>query len=204
MIRRYSCSYSGEALFDDSYADVVRNHWGVSSQLLAWAVVAMVWAHPTPAHYQILGVFGAMSAAFVCWVPPRQLGRKLPTRYLPAALAGFASIFMLPLASSALSFGLWLKLLHLALLVPKFMWDKSEVDATATFLVLAILSVGVHYSVPPSVWPKTPCQISITCVITRSLRWLDRATWHAIRLQLQNLSGPHACAADMTQWRAGC
>jgi hypothetical protein len=161
---RAACSYSyaGEALFDDSYADVVRDHWGVSSQLLAWAIVGMVWAHQTPAYYQILGVFGAMSASFVCWIPPRRLERKLPTRYLLAAVAGFLSIFMLPLAGSALSFGFWLKLLHLALLVPKFMWDQHEVDSTSAFLLLAVLSIGLHFSVPSSAWPQTACQISIT------------------------------------------
>ena len=64
-ICRYTVEYVGAGgthVFDDAYIDVLKApHWGTSSQLLVWVVVAVVWSHDAPLHYVVFGMLGAVS-----------------------------------------------------------------------------------------------------------------------------------------------
>ena len=42
---------------------------GTSAQLLTWVVVAAVWIRDEPPNYMVFGMLGAMSAAYVTWIP---------------------------------------------------------------------------------------------------------------------------------------
>jgi hypothetical protein len=96
------------SLFDDAYADVVRDGgWRYSSSLLMWVVVAVVWAHEASVWYLLLGMLGAMSVAFALWVPRFQLpharatipasSRYVSVWYVPSSLLSLLCVYMLPL-----------------------------------------------------------------------------------------------------------
>eukprot|EP00808_Paulinella_micropora_P028213 g35381.t1 len=68
-ILRFTYAFIAEekpgSLLDEAYVDVVRGaHWTMSSQLLTWVVVAVVWAHAADGCYVMFGMLGAMSAAY--------------------------------------------------------------------------------------------------------------------------------------------
>ena len=79
--------YTSSSYFDDAYKDVLRTngHYFTSSQLLTWAIVAVVWCavNECDLSFIIFGFLGAMSASFVLWVPTlynNQKRRKARTR----------------------------------------------------------------------------------------------------------------------------
>ena len=152
-IVRYTVAYTGPNLFDDAYKDVLAPpHFGTSTQLLTWVVVAAVWARDAPPCYMLFGELGAMSAAFMTWVPlGAPSGRRVPLSVAATSVLSLVAIAHLapvePVsggaaaaaspATSALAwlwpapaaapateaafgpdFGLWLKLLHVLLLLP--------------------------------------------------------------------------------------
>jgi len=190
-ILRYTFNYNGEYLFRDAYVDVSAPfYWGVTSQLLSWAVVAMAWSHQTRSpKYQVLGVFGAMSASFTLWNPSerrRPSCEGMPVQYLVAALSGLVCIYRLKDAAEnieggAASFEFWLAALHLLLLAPKIigMSDWMQSRRVPLSLAYALLLVGVamvhreavadaNHSSSSSLAvrfgyaaPATDCQISI-------------------------------------------
>jgi len=161
-------------VFDAAYLDVVRPpHWGPTSQLLTWVVVAVIWNHESSVWYLIFGMLGAMSAAFVTWVPNDSLqsGRRIPVCYVATSLLSLLSIAMLPKTLNfAWEFGLWLKALHVLLAAPKvlsMLWPKQPtVDSCGLYFALfSAIALGGLVGVPPNAWawPVTDCQFSITC-----------------------------------------
>merc|ERR1719287_429345 len=97
--------YDGPNSFDGAYADVIwggaAGNWGLTQMLLTWAVVAMVWSHEAAFAYQIFGLFGAMSAAFLTYDrrPVRKEERNVPVAYAACSLVAFVCIWMLPRTS---------------------------------------------------------------------------------------------------------
>lgn len=174
-IGRYTVDYlAGGAnnLFDDAYADVVEPaSWGFSSQLLTWVVVAHVWTREASPHYLLFGMLGAMSAAFILWVPQQSKvfpSTRVPLIYVLTSMLSLCSIAMLPVTlGSPVPFGLWLKALHIFLLLPLLPWRgcAMTVEPCALYLVLAVAVAWFHYFAVPNdnyQWPSTDCNISIT------------------------------------------
>ena len=73
LLNIYTSSY-----FDDAYKDVLRSsnsngngHYFTSTQLLTWAIVAVVWCGVEQCNvcFILFGFLGAMSASFVLWAP---------------------------------------------------------------------------------------------------------------------------------------
>ena len=183
-ILRYTLNYDGEHLFRDSYVEVSEPfYWGVTSQLLSWAVVAMAWSHETASpKYQIMGVFGAMSAAR--WNPAE---RRRPTcdrmpLHTSSHLSGLFCVYQLKDAAniqenSATSFEIWLTALHALLLAPKvvgwFEWTQSRrIPSTVAYALLfaGVLMIKADADASANInsmvqfgyaAPKTDCQISI-------------------------------------------
>eukprot|EP00957_Ditylum_brightwellii_P168076 12795144-Ditylum_brightwellii.AAC.1 len=87
--------------------DVLRdnNLFFTSTQLLTWAVVAVIWTADEGAHigYLLFGFLGAMAASFVLWVPSRNVinitsnytRRTIPLAYVLSAIAAFFCILHL-------------------------------------------------------------------------------------------------------------
>lgn len=69
--------FSSESYFDDAYKDVLSVHYFSSTQLLTWAIVAVVWAADEEYHrsipFLLFGFLGAISASFVLWIPSRAI-----------------------------------------------------------------------------------------------------------------------------------
>jgi len=72
--------FTSESYFDDAYKDVLREHYFSSTQLLTWAIVAVVWVSEEGGGGSVLfllyGFLGAMGASFVLWVPLMVLKKK--------------------------------------------------------------------------------------------------------------------------------
>jgi len=162
-----------DGLFDAAYSDVVQPpHYRLSSQLLTWVVVAVVWAHEAAVAYLLFGVLGAMSAAFVTWVPLQQpSGRKVPIAYVACSFVSLLAIHQLQaMLDSPAAFGLWLKVLHVSLVLPKIAYmvmpTQCRVDATPLYAALGIAIVAWHFylgTLQAYAWPQTACQLSINC-----------------------------------------
>jgi predicted NAD/FAD-binding protein len=167
LILRWTVAYhqaGGEELFDAAYVDVLKApHFGASSQLLTWVVVAAVWAHGAHPCYMVFGMLGAMSAAFLTWVPvARSSGRKIPLCFAAtSALALYAVTMLSPEAGGGAAgtsedgfnpevFSPWLKALHVLLVLPlllAWLWPKQPtVDGTLLYGALAVLTAGFHLS----------------------------------------------------------
>ena len=174
LILRWTVEYKqsgGDQLFDAAYIDVLKvPHFGTSSQLLTWVVVAAVWAHGAHPCYMMFGMLGAMSAAFLCWVPVAQPSRrKIPVVFVATSALAMYSITMLTPSSENLSdfvsgnagnqhlegfnldtFGPWLKALHVLLVLPLWIaWiypDQPKVDGTLLYGALALATSAFHLS----------------------------------------------------------
>lgn len=184
-IVRYTVEYKmagGKNLFDDAYVDVVKDHgWAISSQLLTWVVVATVWAHQASLNYLLFGMLGAMSAAFVTWVPNIPLlsspsPRYIPLWFFPCALMSLLCIYKLPHTLDAPSeFSFWLKALHLLIALPRLLfvfspWQPvTRVDGRILYSTLAIIITVYHKIETPSIViptlsKMTDCQVNeISC-----------------------------------------
>ncbi len=175
-IMRWTNEYKqngGMNLFDDAYVDVVKPpHFGLSSQLLTWVVVATVWMHEAHVSYIIFGMLGAMSAAFVTWVPDKmkKSSRRIPLCYLPTSIFSIISITQLPqtLHSSA-DFSVWLKALHVLLILPRaFVFlapDQLKIDGSVLYAMLGCAIFMLHRFNPAFNTfgiPASDCQKSIT------------------------------------------
>ena len=215
-IGRYTVEYerSGKTnLFNDAYADVsTPSAWLLSSQLLTWVVVATIWTRDASFSYMLFGMLGAMSAAFVPWValldgrpnastPPRTArpsaaSQAVPISYALCALVSLVSVSALPRTlsesgESTLGFGLWLKLLHLALLAPRavplLLRHETSVDAFALYALLALALGGWHLSQLPSggifPLPVTDCQVSISCDLLCCAALTCYAIWRRTKSQ---------------------
>ena len=215
-IGRYTVEYerSGKTnLFNDAYADVsTPSAWLLSSQLLTWVVVATIWTRDASFSYMLFGMLGAMSAAFVPWValldgrpnattPPRTArpsaaSQAVPISYALCALVSLVSVSALPRTlsesgESTLGFGLWLKLLHLALLAPRavplLLRHETSVDAFALYALLALALGGWHLSQLPSggifPLPVTDCQVSISCDLLCCAALSCYAIWRRTKSQ---------------------
>jgi cyclopropane fatty-acyl-phospholipid synthase-like methyltransferase len=106
--------HSCTSYFDDAYKDVLRaGHYFTSTQLLTWAIVAVVWV-ASAGHVErdvvflVFGFLGAMGAAFAVWVPTlyhRCASRKkrlafvdtdcVPITYVITSAIAFISILKL-------------------------------------------------------------------------------------------------------------
>ncbi|KAJ1483179.1 hypothetical protein T484DRAFT_1896410 [Baffinella frigidus] len=180
LILRWTVAYmrgGGTEVFDEAYVDVLRGpHFSVSAQLLTWVAVAGVWAHEAPIHVMLFGMFGAMSAAFACWVPPSPGGPRAPTpsaRWIPAghavgALAAlYATAKLQPLSDAAYArspperaaFSSWLHLLHYILVIPAafaLVWPgQPRVDARWVYPLLGSVVAWGHFQ-DPSGTPPPP------------------------------------------------
>ena len=110
--------HTSESYFDDAYKDVLRTpgHYLVSTQLLTWAIVAVVWTADAGCDlaFLLFGFLGAMSASFVLWVPTlyhdrevairstgskrkatEQRRRTVPASYVLSSIVAFISILKL-------------------------------------------------------------------------------------------------------------
>ena len=97
-IVRYTLAYEGPNLFDDAYKDVLAPpHFGTSAQLLTWVVVAAVWARDAAPCYMLFGELGAMSAAFMTWVPLDAPS----TRRVPLTVAATSALALLAISQLA-------------------------------------------------------------------------------------------------------
>ena len=82
---------TSESYFDDAYKDVLQLHYFSSTQLLTWAMVAVVWAAEEDQlgsiPFLLFGFLGAMGASFVMWIPSRlssgQIERKRNQSFVP-------------------------------------------------------------------------------------------------------------------------
>jgi len=82
---------TSESYFDDAYKDVLQLHYFSSTQLLTWAMVAVVWAAEEDQlgsiPFLLFGFLGAMGASFVMWIPSRlrsgQIERKRKQSFVP-------------------------------------------------------------------------------------------------------------------------
>eukprot|EP00457_Paulinella_chromatophora_P001306 gb/GEZN01001308.1/.p1 GENE.gb/GEZN01001308.1/~~gb/GEZN01001308.1/.p1 ORF type:complete len:998 (-),score=89.32 gb/GEZN01001308.1/:73-3066(-) len=180
------------SFFDEAYVDVISGqNWVISSQLLTWVVVAVVWSHSSSANYLIFGMLGAMSAAFVPYVsldPPSP--RRIPKSYVWTSLGSLLCIAMLPRSTlSRSSFSFWLRALHVLLVLPKFPsvfllpnlllshqsqivkkshTNTTTVDSFYLYLFLApVIALGHNTFLlradrtAQPIWPSTDCQKSI-------------------------------------------
>lgn len=166
-IVRFMLQHEGSNPFDAAYADVIwpvdgGSNWGWTQQLLCWAIVAMVWSHEAPIAYQVFGVFGAMSASFFVYRPPKSPAPSVPLTYVLAALVGFICTWMLRGTTTLSALSWWLWALHAALLVPKVLPGGRRVDLCVVYPLLAGLSLVTHLAAPSSPWPRSDCCISIT------------------------------------------
>ncbi len=175
-IMRWTNEYKqngGMNLFDDAYVDVVKPpHFGLSSQLLTWVVVATIWLHEAHASYIIFGMLGAMSAAFITWVPDKmkKSSRKIPLCYLPTSIFSIISITQLPRTLySSDDFGFWLKALHILLILPRaFVMlapGQLHIDGSIVYGILGVIIFILHRFDP--VFnnfgiPTSDCQLSIS------------------------------------------
>lgn len=149
-IMRYTYEYKiagGNNLFDDAYVDVVKPpHYAMSAQLLTWVIVASVWARNADIRYILYGMLGAMSGAYVTWIPvllEEKQQRKasnseklvsranrirrdekettVPLTYALSSAVSFLAVLALPrVLGNELAFGVWLKLLHIFLVCVLF------------------------------------------------------------------------------------
>jgi hypothetical protein len=139
--------HTSESYFDDAYRDVLKDegHYGVSTQLLTWAIIAIIWmeAEGTASDLYFLGFgfLGAMSASFVLWVPSlyrrgnRNLCGRKSISIFSALCAAAAFVCILNLhpcskdeqegcdedtgfGSFQPSFHFWLHSLHYVLILP--------------------------------------------------------------------------------------
>jgi len=103
-IVRYTVAYEGPNLFDDAYKDVLAPpHFGTSAQLLTWVVVAAVWARDASPCYMLFGELGAMSAAFMTWIP---LGAPSKRR-VPLSVAATSALALVAIAHLASADAEW-------------------------------------------------------------------------------------------------
>ena len=67
--------FTSVSYFDDAYKDVLKDHYFSSTQLLTWAMVAVVWAAEEEdlrsIPFLLFGFLGAMGASFVLWILSR-------------------------------------------------------------------------------------------------------------------------------------
>jgi len=173
----------GTRLFDDAYVDVIKGgSWALSSQLLTWVVVAMAWAHEASLNYLLFGMLGAMSAAFVTWVPlssqPLTSGHSrhtVPAIFVPCAAAALLCVYKLPHSlDRPEEFGMWLKGLHVLIALPRLVyvlspWQiKANVNGKVFYSVLAVAIAVYHQAetrhlpLPSSASALTDCQFSIS------------------------------------------
>eukprot|EP00961_Rhodomonas_salina_P115806 1558523-Rhodomonas_salina.1 len=123
----------GNEIFDEAYIDVlVGAQFSISSRLLTWVAVAILWAHEAPVHVMIFGMLGAMSAAFACWAPRPGYAVPPSSRWIPcthalcslialysiAMLQSFSSPEVIAQPAGRTSFSRWLLLLHIMLVLP--------------------------------------------------------------------------------------
>ena len=182
-ILRYAFEYDGDALLRDAYVEVSEPFLlGRDLSATTWAVVAMAWSHETTSpKYQILGVFGAMSASFTLWDPAerrRPSSDGMPLHYFIAAIAGFYCVHRLKdvadIERDAAPFEFWLTALHVLLLAPKVVAFSESVQAyrIPSMIAYALLFAGVmlvhraalqgnELSALGYAAPQTDCQISI-------------------------------------------
>ena len=178
-ICRYTVEYTGEGgtnIFDAAYIDVLKApHWGTSSQLLVWVVVAVVWSHDAPLHYVVFGMLGAMSAAFALWLPTRSAAaespRRIPSAFIATSLGALYAIERIaPDAGGgfAPNFSAWLKALHVLLLAPLLavrVWPaQPRVEGTLVYAALFAWSAARHWAQLRAAYaaPQSDCQLSIT------------------------------------------
>lgn len=178
-ICRYTVEYVGAGgthVFDDAYIDVLKApHWGTSSQLLVWVVVAVVWSHDAPLHYVVFGMLGAMSAAFALWLPTRSAAaespRRIPAAFIATSLGALYAIERIaPGADGAFAptFSAWLKALHVLLLAPLLavrVWPgQPRVEGTLVYAALFVWSAARHWAQLRTAYaaPRSDCQLSIT------------------------------------------
>lgn len=161
LIGRFTATYEGNAIFDDAYADVLDGpHASTSMQLLTWAVVAMVWiGHQASPATVCVGLLGALSAAFVLEQPPIPCSRV----GIWTVLCSIVSLIALyKLDPSEADFGTWLRVLHVALVLPIFAQPLRHVTIPA-WIVYASLCVAVALRFDTfQERPQTDCQLSIS------------------------------------------
>lgn len=144
--------HTSESYFDDAYKDVLRTpgNYFVSTQLLTWAIVAVVWTADADCDlaFLLFGFLGAMSASFVLWVPTlsavsrkrkvtERRRRTAPASYIFSSIVAFISILKLypcpvphedeactpdqGFGSFQIHFRQWLQVLHVVLVTPVFL-----------------------------------------------------------------------------------
>jgi hypothetical protein len=204
----YIVDYAGDELFDDAYADVVRGGaWFWSSQLLTWVVVGMVWMKEASICYPVLGMLGAMSAAFLTWLAADVGTSSSPSSsaaaskrhlvsawYAPMSAVSLLCIYQLPRALATDWFSFWLRGLHVALIVPAMVarpygfkisgaWLHAALGVAIAAFHLAFFrrEIGLLLAADASAlsWPVTNCQISITIdLLVCALLTVAAVHWH--------------------------
>jgi hypothetical protein len=164
----------GKNTFDDAYVDVLRDdHFGTSAQLLTWVVVAAVWIRGEPLNYMVFGMLGAMSAAYVTWIPrttPGRSARMVPASFAMCSAATWYSIAQLqPSLGDTALFHFWIRITHVFLVAPAglcWLWPgQPTVDGRLLYGALAAASVWWHWAGfegPVYAAPVTAAQKSIT------------------------------------------
>ena len=107
--------------------------------------------HEAPVSYLVFGMLGAMSAAFVTWVPDnnKKSSRHIPTCYLTTSVVSIVAIVQLPRTLYFKEdFGFWLKALHVLLLAPRVFLllapYQLRVDGSVVYGVLGLIIFLMH------------------------------------------------------------
>ena len=181
FILRFSLLYpttewyqQGLNLFDVAYADVIwggsEGSWSWTQMLLCWAVVATVWTLESPLHYQLFGLFGAMSGSYCLIRLESEPSQHVPASLLVATLLAFVCVWMLPNTLTMRELSWWLWGLHACLIWPKMLSFGCKIDRGVLYMVLAFLSFATHVTSSRilSPWPTSDCQISISVDVLAS------------------------------------
>lgn len=134
--------------------------------------------HDAPPCYMLFGMLGAMSAAFVCWVPNKDRlrasrGSEVSVLFLPCTMLSLLAVNRLPRTLSRPDdFSFWLALLHVLLVLPQIVSALMpsllpKMKGASLYRLLALLIALQHwldpFLTPQYAWPVSDCQLSISC-----------------------------------------
>lgn len=156
---------TSESYFDDAYKNVLQtpNHYFTSTQLLTWAIVAVVWISNSTSNnhakstssisFLLFGFLGALSAAYTLWVTTTTTTNTKNSAYktIPMSFAVFSLLAFLSIlgirpyddddqGSFSPHFRYCLQAMHLVLVLPVFvtwLWpSQPRMDATLLYFFL--------------------------------------------------------------------
>ena len=199
-IVRYTVAYEGPNLFDDAYKDVLAPpHFGTSAQLLTWVVVAAAWARDASPCYMLFGELGAMSAAFVTWIPLRTpSARRVPLSIVATSALALVVIAHLAPSDPDLGSGSMLppparagQLAHLAQQLRQLWCSRRSCSAAAAPPLPSGPVFGEHFAswlqllhllllLPMPLAQLLPAQPSVSAAPFYTALGLAAAAWHLV------------------------